>query len=135
MEVLGLGTGKNLENTVHYKGEVTHDKIAQAMQESQALILYSRYETFGNVIIEANACGLPAIVSDLAVFKEILVEDLTGVFAEGQNPQKLAEKILWLIENYHTFEPEVIHNHVKEKYNATEIGKKFHQLFCSSFED
>jgi glycosyltransferase involved in cell wall biosynthesis len=134
-EDLKLLTAKlDLENTVHFKGEVTHKEIAQAMQASQALILYSRYETFGNVIIEANACGIPVIVSDLPVFHEILVEGVTGVFVEGENPGKLAEKILWLMENYHTFKPEIIHNYVRQRYNQVEIGSKFHQLFKSAFK-
>ena len=134
-EDLKLQTAKlNLDNTVHYKGEVTHTQIAEAMQASHALILYSRYESFGNVIIEANACGLPVIVSDLPVFHEIVADGITGIFAEGQKPEKLAQKIVWLIKNYHTFNPESIHNHVRQKYNATNIGNKFHELSCSSFQ-
>ncbi len=133
-EDLKLLTAKlNLQNIVHYKGEVTHVQIAQAMQSSHALILYSKYESFGNVIIEANACGLPVIVSDLPVFREIVLDGITGIFVEGQKPEKLAEKILWLIKNYHSFNPETISKYVMQKYNPRKIGKEFHQLFYSSF--
>jgi glycosyltransferase involved in cell wall biosynthesis len=123
-----------LENTVDYRGEVTHAEIAKAMQASHALILYSRYESFGNVIIEANACGLPVIVSDLPVFREIVIEGVTGAFVEGQAPEKLADRIRWLVKNYDQFDPKVIHDHVKQQYNAAVIGNKFHQLFQSCFQ-
>jgi glycosyltransferase involved in cell wall biosynthesis len=125
----------DLQDLVNYKGEVTHDKIAEAMKASHALVLYSRYESFGNVIIEANACGLPVIVSDLPVFREIVVDGITGIFVEGQKPEELAEKILWLRSNYGKFDPEIIHNSVKQRYNVDVIGNKFHQLFRSCFKE
>jgi glycosyltransferase involved in cell wall biosynthesis len=123
-----------LENIIDYKGEVTHPKIAKAMQQSHALVLYSRYESFGNVVIEANACGLPVIVSDLPVFHEIVKEGITGIFVQSEMPAKLAEKIMWLMEYYNEFDPETIHNYVKHQYNSAVIGNKFHELFSSCFE-
>ena len=41
--------------------ECPQQELARSMRECHALILFSRYETFGNVVIEANACGLPVV--------------------------------------------------------------------------
>lgn len=131
--ILQLTASLNLEKIVGYRGEVTHDKVALAMQEADALILYSRYETFGNVIIEANACGLPVIVSDHPVFKEIVEEGITGLVVKGESPGLLAEKMEWLIANYSHFNPGKISSMVTEKYNAARIGKLFNQLFERTF--
>jgi glycosyltransferase involved in cell wall biosynthesis len=132
--VLKLTDSLSLGGIVVYRGEVTHDRIALAMQEAEALILYSRYETFGNVIIEANACGLPVIVSDHPVFREIVEEGITGIFVKGELPGLLAEKMEWLIANYSHFNPGRISSWVAEKYNAERIGKLFNQLFERTFK-
>lgn len=127
VNVLGLG------GSVIFKGEVDHAGIASAMQLSNALILFSRYETFGNVIIEANACGLPVIVSDHPVFKEIIQEGDTGIIARNESPADLAEKMEWLILNYQNFNPEMISSYVRKKYNSSLIGGLFNELFNENF--
>ena len=81
-----------------FYNEVPQAKLAGFVQQSHALILYSRYETFGCVIIEANACGIPVIVSDLPVFHEIIDEGKNGYFVPGENPAVLARKIVWFMK-------------------------------------
>ena len=131
---LQLTSELGLEDVARYRGEVTHDKIALAMQAADALILYSRYETFGNVIIEANACGLPVIVSDHPVFKEIVQEGITGIIVKGDSPHLLADKMIWLINNYSNFNADQICTMVTEKYSGEHIGKLFNRLFARSFK-
>ena len=133
--ILQLTSQLGLEDTVLYGGEVKHEKIALAMQGADALVLYSRYETFGNVIIEANACGLPVIVSDHPVFKEIVQEGITGIVVKGGSPQLLADKMEWLINNYSNFNAAQICSVVTEKYSGEHIGKLFNKLFARSFKN
>lgn len=123
----------NLTNVITFHGEVTHNKIAEAMQNSDALILYSRFETFGNVIVEANACGIPVIVSDFPVFKEIVIDRITGIFARGQDANDLAKKIIWLIENYKNFDQYIISESVQKRYNPNKIGSLFNDLYKNNF--
>jgi glycosyltransferase involved in cell wall biosynthesis len=122
-----------LQDAVMYKGEKAHSEIAKALQRSHALILYSRFESFGNVIIEANACGLPVIVSDFPVFREIVQEQITGITVRGESPDDLAEKMIWMIQHYDSFDSQNIAELTKEKYNNEKIGRMFHDLFSESF--
>ena len=82
-----------LTDRVMVRGEVPQTELALAIQRSDALILYSRFETFGCVLIEANACGVPVIVSDIEVFHELVREGENGMFAKEDDPAALAATI------------------------------------------
>lgn len=119
----------NLQSYVFVMGEVSQTEIAKAVQQSNALILYSRFETFGCVLIEANACGVPVIVSNLKVFHEIIEEGVNGFFVEGENPAALAEKLKEFILQKYTFDKAAIAASAAEKYNFKRVGQQFLDLY------
>ncbi len=64
----GLGDRVQLVGSVH--GEAKWDLLAGAA----VLVQPSRYETFGISPLEAMACGIPVVVSDLACLRELVPE-------------------------------------------------------------
>ena len=114
-----------LEKEIQFHEEVPQTVLSEYLRQADALILYSRYETFGCVLIEANACGLPAIVSDIPVHHETIAEGVNGYFAAGENPAALAEKISWFIQQGNTIGKEAIAAAAREKYNYEKIGGLF----------
>lgn len=118
----------DLKDRVFLKGEVPQLTLAKEMQQSDALILYSRFETFGCVLIEANATGIPVIVSDIPVFHELVIENKNGLFAQGANSEALAEKLIEFISKKGTFDTEQIVK-TTEKYNYATVGKQFDELY------
>ena len=71
---------EKLEENVSLKGEMPQQELAGLIRNSDALVLYSRYETFGCVLIEANACGIPVIVPDTQLMHEIVENSVNGIF-------------------------------------------------------
>lgn len=118
-----------LEKQVLLKGEVPQEELAKSMQQCDALILYSRFETFGCVLIEANACGVPVIVSNLNVFHEIVEEGVNGIFVEGENPNALAQKIKEFAAQKDNFNKKAIAATAAEKYNYKKAGRQFFELY------
>jgi glycosyltransferase involved in cell wall biosynthesis len=118
-----------LQNNVFPMGEVPQPELAKAIQQSDALILYSRYETFGCVLIEANACGIPVIVSDIAVFHELIETGKQGIFAETENPAALAEKLKQFILQRNNFDEKWIAKTTAAKYNFSVVGQMFSDLY------
>jgi glycosyltransferase involved in cell wall biosynthesis len=113
-----------LKENVLFCTEVPQQQLAELIRQSVALILYSSYETFGCVIIEANACGVPVIVSDIPVFHETVTEGLNGTFAKRNNPQSLAEKMIETINKKYSFGINSIAA-TTIKYSYQKIGKQF----------
>ena len=87
------------------------------MMAADALILYSRYETFGCVLIEANACGIPVIVSDIEVMHENVKAGVNGLFAENENFRKLADQIIYYLESKDSFQRGKIAAHTIAHYS------------------
>ncbi len=73
------------------------EKIAM-LQNSQALVLPSRFEGWGIVVLEAAACGKPVIVSDIPELR-YAVDAGFGISFKTGDAKDLAQKIKFLIEN------------------------------------
>lgn len=80
-----------LEEKVVFRGFLQSDGIAVALGDTLALLLPSIEEQFGNVVIEAQAMGLPVILSDNCGARDKLVRSgINGFVIEPDNPDGLA---------------------------------------------
>ena len=119
----------SLSDCIDYRGEVMQDQLAAEVRMCHSLLLYSRFETFGCVVIEAMAAGLPVIVSDIPVMRELVTDNINGVLVPPGNPEILAEKMLWMIDNYNNFDLHELSNNAKEKYSYEKVSNAFDDVY------
>jgi glycosyltransferase involved in cell wall biosynthesis len=100
------GYGRVLESLVTQLGMEKHvrflgfqDDIPSFLHAIDVFAFASRSEGFGQVVIEAMAAGKPVVVSRIAPLTEIVIDGETGFYAEPENPESFAEKILWLLSH------------------------------------
>src|SRR4051812_43641665 len=62
----------------HFLGVQNDAQLARLYASSDLFIFPSRTDTLGQAVMEAQACGLPAIVTSEGGPKETVVDDLTG---------------------------------------------------------
>jgi len=110
-------------------GEVPQKILAKDLANADALVLYSDNETFGCVVIEANACGLPAILSDLNVFREYAVENKTALFAKPADVNSLCNTIISFINKRNEFNKIEIAEYVKRKFGFQPVASLFNELY------
>jgi glycosyltransferase involved in cell wall biosynthesis len=115
-----------IEGQVHFHGEVPHPILVRFLQRSDALVLYSRYETFGCVLIEAFACGVPVIVADTDLMKEIVEEGVTGYRVPVNNPEALAHAFEKM--SRFQFLPDRIVEEAR-KYRFEIVGQRMEELY------
>ncbi|WP_170447295.1 glycosyltransferase family 4 protein [Ruegeria arenilitoris] len=76
-----------LSDRILFKPEVTVDKIAQWYQVLDLFIAPQRWEGFGLTPLEAMACGVPVVATDVGAFSEIVTDPTLGrVVAPGDIP-------------------------------------------------
>ena len=124
----------NLGHAVEFKGLSSQEELRDYIQEAVALILYSRFETFGCVILEANACGKPVIVSDIPVFHENVKSGQTGVFVPLDNPLMLADAMVAVSTGQYQFDPDLIQHWALGHYSFEIVGKLFAEFYNYHFK-
>ena len=63
---------------VTFLGNVPHDDMPGLMRKSTVFVHGSRYESFGIVLVEAMASGLPVVAFNIGGIREVVVERKTG---------------------------------------------------------
>jgi starch synthase len=76
-----------------YIGKLSRSELVKEFAEADFLVLPSRFEPFGVVILEAMAAGLPVIASRVGGIPEIVAEGRTGLLVEPDSPDALAESL------------------------------------------
>ncbi|MCX8056553.1 MAG: glycosyltransferase [Ignavibacteria bacterium] len=81
-----------------FTGGVEHSQLPEIYSIADVFLFPSETDTFGMVVLEAQACGVPAIVSDYGGPKEIIVDSQTGFVALRNNIDDWIEKLFILID-------------------------------------
>jgi glycosyltransferase involved in cell wall biosynthesis len=80
-----------------FTGYLTGKDLATAYASSDVFVFPSTTDTFGNVIIEAQACGLPVVVSDSGGPKELVEDRANGLITKSHDGEDFARAIRTLV--------------------------------------
>jgi len=90
---------KKIKN-VNFSGNINHQQMFELIQNSKFLVVPSEAaETFGLVVIEAFACGIPVLCSDAGGLKEIVEDGNTGKIYSAGNKNDLIKAIEYFINH------------------------------------
>ena len=85
---------KNLaQGNVKFLQNLPRKDLIQILRRSDLFCLPSVVEGFGIATIEAMACGLPAVLADIPVNREVTRNGQGAVFFEPENIADLTDKI------------------------------------------
>jgi glycosyltransferase involved in cell wall biosynthesis len=82
---------------VNYKGTISYKKIHSLYKNSHIGIWASTCETFGLILLEMMAAGLPILSSDKKPMKEILGN--AGLYFNSEDPHSISKVLLKLINS------------------------------------
>ena len=102
-DLQSLSAGK----PVSFRTEVSDEALVEAYRNALCVVLPSVYrnmygtetrvpELLGQTLLEAMACGTPAICTDVASMPEVVENNVTGFVVPAGDPEILREKLLWL---------------------------------------
>ena len=96
-ELKRLTKGLKLEKNIKFFGFVSENKKLELLQKSWIFVTPSYKEGWGIVVLEANACGVPAISFDVPGLRDSILNNKTGYLVNSEN--EMLEKILVLIKD------------------------------------
>ena len=106
LQLIVVGDGPYLDDMRHklegfpvtFTGVLNGEELAQAYASADLFVFPSATDTFGNVVLEAQASGVPVIVTDKGGPCENLVEGKTGLVYPADNVEALAKAIIDMVE-------------------------------------
>lgn len=125
-----------LEDNVIFTGSLRKLQILEYYQNATIFVLPSYREGFPTSLMEAMSCGIPSIATNVEGSAELIKDGENGLLVPPKNPEKLAESIIYLLENEglrNTIGANA-RNHIVKNYDWETITdgfeKLYHQLSC-----
>lgn len=124
----------NLEEQISFLGTRTPAQLVGLYAESDFMLLTSNYETFGVVIVEALASGLPVVASRAGAIPE-LVNTSNGILFEVGNAAAAKEAILEMIQHISRYSSQEIAASVSTTYSVQTIAQHFSKLYTQAMHE
>lgn len=124
----GQVTALGLADCVEFIEERPHEAIPRLMAQADLFVLPSYYDSFGIVLIEAMACGLPVVATRCGGPEE-LVEEHSGRLVAVGDAADLAAGILAVIEGYGRYDRKTIRRRAEERWDYRRVATRIHSLY------
>lgn len=111
-----------------FTGVLDGEDLAAAYASSDIFVFPSATDTFGNVVLEAQASGLPVIVTDKGGPRENMVPDRTGLVVAAGDADALARAVLHLADS-----PERL-SRMRENARQSMEHRTFDETFLQTWE-
>jgi len=108
---------QGIADHVRFTGQVDGDE-KKALFESADLFVFPGIQQEGQplVVIEAMAAGLPVIFTNRGCLRDTVIDGKSGVEVPINDPEKLAERIVWLMNHPQTVKE--LGHHARQRYEA-----------------
>ena len=98
-ELVYLAKKSGMEDSVDFAGRVSDEKLLNFYQQSDIFLFPNHWQSWGLVVFEAMACGLPSIVSKTAGASEVLTDGENALLVEPFKPEDIITAVAKLIDN------------------------------------
>ena len=123
-----LATLHSVRDAVKFTGALSRPAVRQQMWEANALVMPSDFETFGVVLIEAMATGLPVIVTRCGGPEEIVNAE-AGSLVDCSDGKGLLHAMSEFLTR--TFDPQQIRSDVRRNFGYGAIADGLCSLYHS----
>lgn len=120
-----------LNGDVRFLGK--QDKLEELYSISDVMMLLSEKESFGLVLLEAMACGVPCIGTAIGGIPEVIEDGKTGFLCPLGDVEEAARRTLMLLTDrrLHQEMARQAVQTVKQKFRSSDIVGQYEQLYIS----
>ncbi len=128
-----LAAELRLTDKIEFLGRLDDSELVRSYQNADLLILPSinTNEAFGIVLIEALACGVPVIASDLPGVRSVFSNYQEGLLAEAGSVRDLRKKLTFIFHNEGLRRAMALaaRRRAEEKYGLGLMRERLEELF------
>jgi glycosyltransferase involved in cell wall biosynthesis len=88
-----------IADRVEFKGWLGSQALSHQYRDANLFVFPSRHEGMPNAVLEAMACGLPVIASNIAGNEELVVPGETGLLVQPEDPYAFQNALKILLPN------------------------------------
>jgi len=118
-----LARARGVEEQVRFLGSLSRSEVRDTMWRANAFALASRVETFGVVLIEALATGLP-VVATMAGGPEDIVDERVGSLVRVGDVGAFAGALRVMRRQWHQYDVATLRNHVLERFSEGVVAQR-----------
>ncbi len=86
-----------LSTNIKMPGVLAQSELPAVYSEADCIVAPSFHETFGLAVLEAAACGTPAVAADVDGLRSIVLDRQTGFLLQERAPELYAQKIIEIL--------------------------------------
>jgi glycosyltransferase involved in cell wall biosynthesis len=110
------------EPFLRFTGLLEGKKLAETLASCDFLLLFSNYENMPVVILEAFACGLPVIATEVGGIPE-MVQPENGLLVKAADEDAMLQAILEMAEKHQDYNHLKIRQSVEDQYSKKAVGE------------
>lgn len=129
-ELKQLRNKLELHDEVQFLGEKNAVQVAELLHEHDAMVHPSFIESFGIVLVEALAVGLP-VVSTYNGGAEGIITPSVGILVKPKSAKALAEGIKALLANWESYKPDELRAYAEQRFSITSVASQTIELYRS----
>lgn len=115
-----------MQKQIELFGQADREEVLHLLRNSDYFVLSSKYETFGIVLIEAMACGLPVISTKCGGPESIVADENIGILCE-MDEKSIANSLVRITEM--AFNAGYIRSYVMENYSSDTISRQLIKVY------
>ena len=116
-----------MENKITLYGRANRDEVKKLLQRSDLFVLSSKHETFGVVLIEAMACGLPVISTRCGGPESIIKSSQLGLLVN--NKTDLSNALIYSRNNIENYDANHIRQYAINNFSEKAICEKLDEIY------
>ncbi len=121
---------RNLDGRVHLLGSVSHARVEQLMRAADFFISASHRESTGYALIEALACGLQPIVTDIPSFRALTADGAVGQLWRAGDASSLCSALLRMRGRATPADRAAVRAHFERELSLQALGRKLTDVYA-----
>jgi glycosyltransferase involved in cell wall biosynthesis len=113
---------------VIFRGSLNPVGVAEELKRSHCHVLTSNYETFGIVVFEAMATGIPVITTDVADM-DVLIADEYGIVIQPGDIEALKDAMRHIYNNHASYDPVKLRAKITDVFDIVPIGADIANMY------